>query len=67
MPEKEGIETMIELCRDQPDVKIIAISGGGVVGVKNYLYMAKMLGANRTLPKPFSRKELLEAVSELVS
>ena len=67
MPEKEGIETIIELRQDYPDVKIIAISGGGVVGPKDYLSMAKMLGANRTLPKPFARKKLLETVRELVS
>ena len=29
MPEKEGIELIIELRRDFPDVKIIAVSGGG--------------------------------------
>ena len=29
MPEKEGLETIIELKRDHPEVKIIAISGGG--------------------------------------
>ena len=28
MPEKEGIETIMELGRDFPDVKIIAMSGG---------------------------------------
>jgi len=31
MPEKEGVETIMELKRDFPDVKIIAMSGGGQI------------------------------------
>ena len=66
MPEKEGIETIIELKRDFPDIKIIAISGGGRIDPKDYLYLAEKLGAQVTLEKPFSRKEVLEAVYELI-
>ena len=66
MPEKEGIETIIELRREFPDVKIIAMSGGGTIEAEKYLRMAKGLGAVRTLTKPIERKELLEAVRELI-
>ncbi len=66
MPEKEGIETIIELKRDFPDIKIIAISGGGRIDPKDYLYLAEKLGAQVTLEKPFTRKEVLEAVHELI-
>ena len=66
MPEKEGIETIIELKRDFPDIKIIAISGGGRIDPKDYLYLAEKLGAQVTLEKPFTRKEVLEAVYELI-
>lgn len=59
MPEKEGIETIIELKKLNPAVKIMAISGGGKVGPENYLVLADALGANATLKKPFSGKELL--------
>ena len=62
MPEKEGIETIRELKRDNPDVKIIAISGGGRLNPEVYLNMAHKLGVLQTLTKPFDRKELLEAV-----
>ena len=66
MPEKEGIETIMELQRDFPDVKIIAISGGGHILSENYLYMARVLGVQRTFAKPIARDELLKAVSELL-
>ena len=65
MPEKEGIETIIDLRRDFPEVKIIAVSGGGRIGPENYLHMAKDLGAQYTFAKPFDRKEILRAVREL--
>ena len=66
MPEKEGIETIRELKREFPDVKIIAISGGGRIGPVSYLKMAKGLGAQRTLTKPLEREELLRVVRELI-
>lgn len=64
MPQKEGIETIVELRRDYPDVKIIAISGGGRTGTTNYLKLAQRFGARQVLRKPFGRQELLEAVQE---
>ena len=66
MPEQEGIETILELRHDFPDVKIIAISGGGRIGPNSYLAMAERLGAHRAFAKPFDQKELLEAVKELL-
>lgn len=68
MPEKEGIETIMELKRDFPDVKIIAISGGSrVLDKENCLENAKILGALQIFTKPFDRKELLQAIQELLS
>ena len=66
MPKKEGLETIIELKRDFPDVKIIAISGGGRISPKEYLSMAKKLGARYTFSKPVEREKLLAAVRELI-
>ncbi len=66
MPEKEGIETVMELRTINPDVKIIAISGGGTRGNLNYLDHMKILGVQKTLDKPFDPEELLAAVTELL-
>lgn len=66
MPEKEGIETIVELRKTGHVVPIIAISGGGRSGLIDFLEVARKFGANTTLRKPFTRKQLLEAVRELV-
>ncbi len=66
MPGKEGIETIRDLRREFPHVKIIAVSGGGRIGPDSYLKMAKGVGALRTLSKPFDRLALLKAVEEVL-
>ena len=65
MPEKEGIETIIDLRREFPEVKIVAMSGGGHGEAEFYLHMDKGLGAIHTLSKPFAKEELLEAIGAL--
>jgi CheY-like chemotaxis protein len=66
MPEKEGIEIIIELKKAHPEVKLIAMSGGGWYGTDIDFDMAKRLGA-RTFDKPFALQELLDAVAELLN
>ncbi len=66
MPEKEGLEIIRELRKDYPDVKVIAISGGGHISPDEYLYLAKAFGAQCVFAKPFERRELIEAVQELI-
>ncbi len=65
MPEKDGLEVITELRRDFPDVKIIAISGGGRIASMNYLPIAKRLGAHHILNKPFKLSEFLGSVKDL--
>jgi len=66
MPVKEGIETMLALKREYPDVRIIAMSGGGRTSDFSYLEIMKGLGADRAFAKPFERPELLAAIQELL-
>lgn len=67
MPGKEGMETIMEIRRGGNDVKIVAISGQNWHKDISYLDLAKQLGANATLPKPFSRTELLTVIEELLN
>ena len=66
MPGKEGVETIIELHREQPTLKIIAMSGG-MLRSNFYLELAGKLGAHRTLAKPFMPAELLGAIDEVLA
>lgn len=66
MPEKEGLETIREMKRLRPDLKIIAMSGGGKISADNYLETAKIFGASRVLEKPFSQKTMVMAVIDLL-
>lgn len=66
MPEKEGIETIRELKKLFPDVTIVAMSGGGVVGPKAYLKIAQGVGAKWTFTKPIERDKLLQGIRDLL-
>ena len=65
MPEKEGLETIMTLRREFPDVKIVAVSGAGRLGPQDYLHMAKVLGVQHTFSKPFEMRQMLDAVRKL--
>ncbi|MCF6186498.1 MAG: response regulator [Desulfobulbaceae bacterium] len=66
MPEQEGLETITSLKREFPEVKIVAISGGGRIGPEAYLPAALELGADLVFSKPFDVKEFVTAVRELL-
>ena len=67
MPEKEGLETIMQLRREYPETRIVAFSGGGRTGkLISALDVAKKLGAHRTLEKPFEPQELIDAVTEVL-
>ena len=65
MPDKDGIEIIIEAKKVLPNIILIAISGGGRIDSESYLNTAKYLGADATLKKPFSHKELLDCIANL--
>ena len=67
MPDMEGIETITRLRRDKPHMKIIAMSGGGRVGNFDFLEIAKKLGADLALKKPFVPSDVRDAVSKVVN
>jgi CheY-like chemotaxis protein len=63
MPGTDGLE-VIRACRaEYPQLKIVAISGGGEqLSASFALDMAGSLGADHVLAKPFSREELMAAL-----
>jgi two-component system chemotaxis response regulator CheY len=68
MPDKDGIETIFELRQEFPQLKIIAVSGGGDFPKKlDYLSTAIQFGAVKSLSKPFDSHELLEAVNKVLA
>ena len=66
MPRKEGLETIIQLRKLFPELKLIAISGGNPMHGMSFLDMASRLGAHRTLAKPFSVEEIRNTIAELL-
>ena len=60
----EGMETIASFKRDWPDVRVVAMSGGGSVAKKDYLEAAIQVGADATLQKPFSLQALVAALTD---
>lgn len=65
MPEMDGLELLRAIRKEQPLVKVIAMSGGGRMVGAEILGYAEMLGAASVLVKPFEIEQLLEAVRDL--
>lgn len=67
MPGKDGLELIGELMKSFPQVRIIAMSGGGYNGVLSVLQIAQHLGAKDILAKPFSSAKLFEMVRRVLA
>lgn len=67
MPQIDGTRLIMEIRKEYPNLKIIAISGGSRhIDPQNPLHIAKKLGAKFTFTKPFRLSDLLGAVRKLV-
>jgi len=65
MEHGDGVETIMALRRRAPDVRILAISGGGERGGRSLLELAECAGADACLEKPFRVADLITKVTEL--
>ena len=65
MPNREGVETLMAIKALDPRVKILAISGGGRLGSSELLSIARGLGADAVMAKPFRSAEVVNAVARL--
>jgi DNA-binding NtrC family response regulator len=66
MPERDGLEFITEVRKKFPEVKIIAMSGGGHIARDSYLRIAKNFGAHVLLEKPFSQSGVLGAIETVM-
>jgi CheY-like chemotaxis protein len=66
MPEKDGIEAIEDIRRLTHMPKIIAMSGGGRYKGFEFLEIAKCLGADALLTKPFRSAVLLDTVEQVL-
>jgi len=62
MPGTDGLEATLQLTRECPDAKVIAMTGAQ--GDRNFLDVAKLFGARRVFEKPFDMDKMVEAVTE---
>jgi DNA-binding response OmpR family regulator len=66
MPDEDGLKVIMKLKEIKPNIRIIAISGGGKAGPGNYLNLARALGADEIFPKPFSVQALLARIDAIL-
>jgi len=67
MPEKNGIDLIMEVRQKYPDIPVIAISGGGdITGRYDYLEIANLVGAKNIIKKPFTVNDIRSAVDSVL-
>jgi DNA-binding NtrC family response regulator len=66
MPEQDGLQVIREVHKKLPNVKIIAMSGGGRLVSRDYLVVASKIGANEILDKPFTFDQLQETLKKVL-
>jgi DNA-binding NtrC family response regulator len=66
MPKKDGLQTILDLRDDYPDLPVIAISGGGTISKERYLAVAGYLDKVVTIAKPFTIESIVKAVELLL-
>ena len=66
MPEEDGLEVIMWVKASHPKTKVIAISGGGYFDSREYLLMAKELGATKVFIKPFEIESLKKGIKEVL-
>ena len=67
MPEKEGLELIMDVRAQFPGLRVVAISGGVWSSKQSFLPVAKKLGADRAMSKPFTIEQFLTTIEEVLA
>jgi CheY-like chemotaxis protein len=68
MPDRDGVELIMEIRKNYPSARIVAISGGGrFTEGRDYLELAKAVGAHAAVLKPFSLGQLQKGIDDALA
>jgi DNA-binding NtrC family response regulator len=67
MPEMDGLELLMRMREAFPEVRVVAMSGGGFIDKSQILKAAGILGAREILEKPFTTEQILECVERALA
>lgn len=67
MPNKNGFDLIRTIREESPETKILAISGGGQFVKSDLMSTLAGIDSNKSMQKPFTKKEFVGVVSELLS
>ncbi|HEY0051967.1 MAG TPA: response regulator [Caulobacteraceae bacterium] len=67
MPNKDGLETLMELRKTGPQVRILAISSGGRMDGDGLLRIASAMGADDVMSKPLRADKFDAKINELLA
>jgi DNA-binding NtrC family response regulator len=67
MPGMDGIQALREIRKRFPAVKVIAMSGGDSTGLLDLRKDAELLGALKSIQKPFNAREMVELVRTVLA
>ena len=67
MPNKDGLETILDLRRSHPHIRILAISSGGAMKAGQLLNMALIFGADGAMSKPLRLEAFSQTVNRLLT
>jgi DNA-binding response OmpR family regulator len=67
MPVMDGLEVIMWIKENSPTTKLLVVSGGGYFDSREYLLMAKELGANYVLQKPYSFYEIQSFLKNILT
>jgi DNA-binding NtrC family response regulator len=66
MPGQDGIVTLREIRKKFASLKVIVMSGGDSTGMLDLRKDAELLGAVKSIQKPFTAREIIDAVRSVL-